>query len=981
MKKYKLFKQKHHIFQAQPYQWRGQAYYAICVMQIFAFNDDVMHFPKKELMKLNSEALRMTEGELFDMGLPKPHAEFLATGHCYPPEGKARKSFVRINLGDKTKTLVVYGNRYWQGTGLLSKISEPEEFSKMPLTNAQAFGGKDYSYNPIGKGFAYVEPEKKGDKLKQMPKFEIDFPEFPEKKSVVDDQSIPKMFSYPLPNTENPNDLILKKNDMPLPATFYPIPASNRERTKKFGTFDQKWLKTTWPHFADDMQWHYFNCSYPDQQYQTYLRGDEEFCIEHMHPHKAKIKGQLPKWQIRAFCEKTTADGSVSYDEIPMQLDTVWFLPDYEKGIVIWHGYTPIADLKASNVEALQIVDVDMFAELKDKAYYLDQLKKAKQRPTLKERTEEQAKKLKPHQEAAQKKAIADYEQKLLAHKQKIQSHLSGVADKFKAMAEQCKDVTTKEKLLEMSKNSIIPMGIMSWEERMAKIQEGRDYLEKNNLKFFKPGTDYKIELARLQQHIKGRIQEKLDSAKSIFKGQKIDVDSYLKDLEKEPAAFDPQKVVAAAHATAEATNDPAVKASILAAIATYSSEVVPKIQQHLALGQKVIRRREQAIELLAQKQALNGYIAQVVDLSGLDFSEQDLTKIKLIHCDLRNCNFAKSNLTNALLMGSDCSGANFSNAILFNARLDETKLDDTNFSKADCEQAKFSKSVASNINFSHANLQQSKLLHIDWQTINFQGADATKTIIQKAKFKNINMNDAIFQRCHFSEGDWQDIDFSGCDLSKTMIDKLTFNKLPAYKTNLESVKFHQCKLTELSLQLAKASKMKFISCELQQCLITETDMQSTHLSDTKCYDFKCLDSDLSNMRGTRNSSFVKFRGERCNFTKASLINCEMPEAIFKRCDFSNAFLQDSNLYHSQFLYCVMLMTRLMNTNLQSAKFYYCNLQQGLLREANIVTASFKHCNLYAVDFYHAITKNTVMHDNLMQDPLPPNFTEMFCHG
>ena len=120
-----------------------------------------------------------------DFGDFKPKAEVLLKGTCHPPGGKPTTvCHVGFAVGGWSKSLAVIGPRAWK-PGLLfgASMSQPAEFTRMPLTWENAFGGEGHAPNPVGKGVALGA----------------------------------------LPTVEDPRALIKSLGDRPTPATFLPI--------------------------------------------------------------------------------------------------------------------------------------------------------------------------------------------------------------------------------------------------------------------------------------------------------------------------------------------------------------------------------------------------------------------------------------------------------------------------------------------------------------------------------------------------------------------------------------------------------------------------------------------------------------------------------------------------------------------------------------------------------------------------------------
>lgn len=139
----------------------------------------------------------------------KPKTDLLVLGKAKAPNGEAvRQMTVSVSLGAFRHSLAVFGDRAWERNGAGLKPTEPRPFREMPITWANAYGGKVVSPvfdvpstdNPAGKGFFLEERDAEG---------------------------------VPLPNVEDPNALIRSPKDVPRPVGWAPYPLAGGVRMEK----------------------------------------------------------------------------------------------------------------------------------------------------------------------------------------------------------------------------------------------------------------------------------------------------------------------------------------------------------------------------------------------------------------------------------------------------------------------------------------------------------------------------------------------------------------------------------------------------------------------------------------------------------------------------------------------------------------------------------------------------------------------------
>ena len=114
------------------------------------------------------EAVKTELGE-FDGDTPfrKQGIDVMMLGKAYPaPNSAGNHTRVKLQVGDLSYAMDVYGNRYWKASGDQLVASDAEPFESIDLTWENAFGGKcpvetgemPFHSNPVGTGF-YLSKE------------------------------------------------------------------------------------------------------------------------------------------------------------------------------------------------------------------------------------------------------------------------------------------------------------------------------------------------------------------------------------------------------------------------------------------------------------------------------------------------------------------------------------------------------------------------------------------------------------------------------------------------------------------------------------------------------------------------------------------------------------------------------------------------------------------------------------------------------
>ena len=346
----KTIKDDQHGILLRTFGLRGQIFLAVTIMLLFDLEHPEAPLTERELWGIIPAQLG--DREVLDQGLPKPRGEVLATGDYFPPGGRPRPADrVSIQVGGLRKTLYVFGDRQWKRkAGIVNVISDPEPIARLPIAYKNAFGGEGFAPNPIGKG---VHP-------------------------LTDAAGRPRI---PLPNVEDPRNLIADIKDRPLPAGFGPLDAAWPQRSGKSGTYGERWLRERWPHFPDDMTPEFFNAAPEDLFIDGYFQGDEAITITNMHPEHPVIESRLPGHRIRVFLTtfpdlKNTDESSAVFFECKSYIDTVRLFPNIMKGVAFYRASAKITDDEYADVHRILVASEKAGDSAKSIEYYLEEQKR-----------------------------------------------------------------------------------------------------------------------------------------------------------------------------------------------------------------------------------------------------------------------------------------------------------------------------------------------------------------------------------------------------------------------------------------------------------------------------------------------------------------------------------------------------------------------------------------------------------------------------
>lgn len=285
-----------------------------------------------------------------DFAVLKPRGECFFSGSAHSPGGEPTTSLLAgFRVGSIVRSIAVFGDRDW---GALGAMTAPREFTAMPLRWERAFGGPGHAYNPVGTGLSSVERD--GRRV------------------------------TPLPNLEDPGQAITSSSDRPAPLCFAPLNPGWPERTRRAGTYDNRWRDTRWPWFPEDFDYGYYNSAPAAQQLREgYWRGDEEVGLQHLCAGRSKVLSKLPGLRARCFIER--AGDPESFTEVTLVLDTVTVDGESLQAQCVWRGLIDNVDEKLEALATMFFIH-ESISEEHPVGYYREWLERKRAEEVQEER-------------------------------------------------------------------------------------------------------------------------------------------------------------------------------------------------------------------------------------------------------------------------------------------------------------------------------------------------------------------------------------------------------------------------------------------------------------------------------------------------------------------------------------------------------------------------------------------------------------------
>lgn len=245
----------------------------------------------------------------------KPGCDVLLVGSAYAPEGRqAARIAVGLRVGPMIKQFTVVGERRWQRRFSGVSCTAPLPFLTMPISYDVAFGGthhadddgcaKTFLANPVGRGYWYRTNDIDGK---------------------------------PLPNTEAPDQPVLRPDGAYRPMAFSPIGRNWAPRVRYAGTYDRAWIENTAPLWPDDFDHRYFQAAPPDQII-SYPSGGEDIELRNLTPDGQRAFKLPVHLMPVTFIPHSGRDLTVQ-----APIDTIVLEPDSQRFTIAWRANLPLA--------------------------------------------------------------------------------------------------------------------------------------------------------------------------------------------------------------------------------------------------------------------------------------------------------------------------------------------------------------------------------------------------------------------------------------------------------------------------------------------------------------------------------------------------------------------------------------------------------------------------------------------------------------
>jgi len=822
-----------------------------------------------------------------DFAYFKPETDLLLAGHCHCPGGKPIPACpVTFRVGPVSRSLYVFGDRFWKTVAGLRTITEPEPFTKMELRYENSFGGQGFKNNPIGKG-AGAEESDKGK-------------------------------TWPLPNIEDPQDLIDSPGKKPDPAGFGPIGRMWEQRYSKMGSYSGSYLKDRWPWFAEDFNYAYFNAAPAGMQMDGYLRGDESVSFENLHPEHPRYESSLPGIRVRCFANRENGSGGNGADfrEVSMRLDTLWADMDAEKLVLVWRG---VMETASEDYEE-EIEHIFIMSESLDQEN--ESLMRCHELFLAALAEEEEEREMEPEEPPEE-------EQEVKAEAPKVtEPEIPG--DDLKKQIEAQTGILLAKMGIDL--NSLPPA-----ERQKAKKEQDR-IIER--ITQSDPDKMAAVEEKEIQAQMSGALEKAGIDANNL-PGLSDKAKAEQLRLFKELGMDDPTIMQ-----DPEIAGFLGILGALMPKMGIDPEDLTPVIEaakKQLGIPETKDKEKEEQTaltrEIVAERSARGESFAGE-NLSGLNLKDLDLKELDFTGADLSGTDLSGAVLDRAILAGADLS-----ECIIDNARLEETDL-----TGATLSEARLTGAMCIGSTFTGTNLVSADL----------SGADLSGAVLEGADLTGANMEKAMLIEADATEAKFTDTRMTGTNLSEAL-----FEQAEMVNAIMEDVIARDAYFAEADLSGAKLSGSDLSGADFSGATLNGADFKNSILAEASVENSTCMNADftgadLTKLRASEggnfsNSTFIKATGFESMWQDSILDKADFSFSKMQGADFTKASLEGANMAAAD-----MKQACFRKANLSQARLVVMNLFECSMEKADLTGADLSGSNMYGAEFLDAIIDKTI---------------------
>jgi len=726
----------------------------------------------------------------------KPKADVLLFGTAYAPGGAEAagvRTLLRVSRSSGEavieKEIDVVGDRVWMSDGTRGDILP---FTSMPMTWERAFGGPGDKLNPAGVG-------RRGD---------------------------------PLPNLERPDRPVESRDAKIEPTCYAAVNPAWKPRCDKLGSYGADYVEKYWPWMPGDFDWSHFNTAPDDQQVEGFLVGDETIEMRHLVEGHETFRTKLAGDRLRAFVLIRERDGSETFREVELVIDTLTIMPDEKRVSVVWRGQTEARSLKLLEFEHLMLVREKLDDADRGPAFFRERLQNFMDHPYEAMLSPEALDETKAALAAAEdaKKQAETAQAEAEAKRAEADKRIDEVLAEAKEKGVDIEDPRTKPKEVPASRYDMVNDSIAAidraidametrdaeaFAETIAETRRKRDELQaqRGTLKaeFQRPTPAELEEAARSGTPMHNRDLSYVDASGASLAGLDLTggflLETVFRDAHLGGAVFTDAIVLQTSFAGAN------LAGADLARVAAAESDF-------------------RGADLSGAQ--LEGTVFAESPVDGCRMSGAKVTSAVLQEANLAGCDLSGANGERAVFFGADLTGAVLDDASLTTTVFQNAVLEDASLFRADLRNSLLGGVRASRACLVAADLRKASfildadLTDADLRLINgpeasfqgatltdawFGGAELTRSVFAESKLIGTEMVCVNAPMSDFADAFIHDADFTHSNLFRSIFDR--------------------SEMLRLHLEGASLFQSGFCESEIDTVWLADTNLKRTLLEDT----------------------------------------------------------------------------------------------------------------------------------------------------
>ena len=397
-------------------------------------------------------------------------------------------------------------------------------------------------------------------------------------------------------------------------------------------------------------------------------------------------------------------------------------------------------------------------------------------------------------------------------------------------------------------------------------------------------------------------------------------------------------------------------------------------------------------------------------DLSNMDLSGIDMTRLILIKADLSYSNLANTDFTDANLAGVDLSDRDMTGTVLTRADLSYSNLNGVNLANKD-----MTGTVLIGADLTDANLAGVDLSDRDMSRTILRGVDLSNKDLSDTILRGADLTDAVLPSDYLTAKDFEGTIFNGVDLSGKNMAEADFEIASFDNTNLKNAILNYAKF--LNVDLTKIKNKSLAETNLRYAIFAYSNLLGLDLNGANLYrnnfqhatltgldftavknknifapSFNFADLPNANFDGVRfiekdeqgvivthtvlipnwahkvDESILELTSQMWDqgvfgvfVTKKQAIGNDLELVIHEFASFLGSNLTNANLSNADLVQTIFFNANLANANLSNADLGHTIFINANLANANLTNADLTNADLTNADLMNAILDGAIL--------------------